>query len=151
MHKAKVSFDLAAFIAASAVGALVVWGCGFVSPHSPASSVAYLVLLVPFLGLASAIGVGLLVVPAWFFLGSSWLGKPAPFAVLVGLIGLIACAAIGLLSGLSVFEVLSSSLFPLIWFCAVAATYSGWARASLTLPSSGQPQAALEAVAHVKR
>jgi hypothetical protein len=130
MHMAKASFDLAAFVAASVVGALVVWGWGFVSLHSPASSVAYLVLLVPLLGLASAIGVGLFVVPAWFLLGNSRLGKPAAFAAVLGLAGLVTGSAIGLWSGLSVSEVLSSNLLPLTWFCAVAVVYSGWSRAA---------------------
>jgi hypothetical protein len=151
MHETKTPFDLAAFVAASGVGGLVIWAWGFLSGHAVASSLAYLVLLVPFLGLASAVGIGVFVVPAWFLLRKSWFGAPAPFSALLGLASLGVGAAIGLLSGMSVPEVLFASVLPLVWFCAVAAIYSGWAGASLTPPSSGQPQATLESSAHVER
>ncbi|WP_140637557.1 hypothetical protein [Methylibium rhizosphaerae] len=143
----KAPFDLTAYVVASVVGGLVVWAWGFLSGHSVASSVAYLVLLVPFFALASAIGIGLFVVPAWLILGKSWCGAPAPFSVLLGFVSSVVGAAIGLWSGMSLPEVLFASVPSFVWFCVVAATYSGWARASLTPPSSGQPPAA----AHVER
>jgi hypothetical protein len=151
MHETKAPFDLAAFFAASTVGGLVIWAWGFMSGHAVVSSLAYLVLLVPFLGLASAVGIGVFVVPAWFILRKSWLGAPVPFSALLGLVSLGVGAAIGLWSGMSLPEAVFGSMLPLVWFCAVAATYSGWAGASLTPPSSGQAQATLDPAAHVER
>lgn len=138
MPTAKAPFDLAAFVAASAVGGFVFLAWGFLSGLSVVSSVAFLILLFPFLGLASAFGIGLFVVPTWFVLGRSRFGAPAPFSAVVGLVCFIFGSVANLWYGLSPSEVLSGSVFPLVWCCTVAATYSGWARAGLA-PLPGPP------------